>query len=279
MSEIQVRSCLWEGRCGAAHDFIDFSTWLMCWNFIDFSTWLMSSSAGLYFLSWIGVVLYKLRELDMGHCFSLTVFHCSLCPFGFTIALGEIWATCFVLKLVLLWGFLLSLCTVVHCSKTPLLVFHAWQKCFYCVWSPLKQLLDWVLLSWYIESSNKVTVFHSNRPVPTFCYGNWESSEDTIGSAFCCWCMQQVLQFMSEFSSSVYIPGHHTNNLALLWHLLIPWCPAWILLRISFWRTYGITIWFSCMSNPLSTKSSEENAKYGFANDGIGRLSGQKVQQ
>ena len=52
-------------------------------------------------------------------------------------------------------------------------------------------------------------------------------------------------------SMSAEIPGHHMDCFALRRDLCIPWCPAWILARISHYFEAGMTTWV-----PLSRRLS-----------------------
>ena len=63
-----------------------------------------------------------------------------------------------------------------------------------------------------------------------------------IGSAWFLFCLQHVVHVVTVSSIFLLRPGHHTESRALSRHLRIPWCPAWILSRMSNRRDEGITI-------------------------------------
>ena len=48
--------------------------------------------------------------------------------------------------------------------------------------------------------------------------------------------------FSPDLLYSWDIPGHQTDCLVLSLHLMVPWCPVWILANIFFLRGGGITI-------------------------------------
>ena len=80
------------------------------------------------------------------------------------------------------------------------------------------------------------------RSTPIFCHGRSGSVVGIIGSAWFLFSLQHVVYVVTISSICLLRPGHHTESRALSRHLRIPWCPAWILSRMSNRRDEGMTI-------------------------------------
>lgn len=76
-------------------------------------------------------------------------------------------------------------------------------------------------------------MLHSNKSVPTFCHGRLGSCDGVNSSVLGELFMRQSGQHLTSSSSCLDNDGHHIECLALSRHLVIPWCPVWILSNMS----------------------------------------------
>ena len=114
------------------------------------------------------------------------------------------------------------------------------------------------------------------RSTPIFCHGRSGSVVGIIGSAWFLFCLQYVVYVVTISSICFLRPGHHTESRALSRHLRIPWCPAWILSRMSNRRDEGMTILWSFRRRSLWEVIVALSDQYGFNSTGCSVvLSGQ----
>ena len=88
----------------------------------------------------------------------------------------------------------------------------------------------------------------------------------------------QVGHSLTSSSMSLFIRGQFTQVLVLCLHFSDPWCPAWMLDRISCRMDVGTTMRSPLVTSPCSTDSSSLMPQYGLNGFGTSwRLSGQPV--
>lgn len=79
----------------------------------------------------------------------------------------------------------------------------------------------------------------------------------------------QNSQFSTTFFISLEMACHHTHNLALSRHLLIPMWPSCMFCKVSVCNSLGITTLLWYMIRPCETESSLRTVMYGFTSSGI----------